>query len=241
MPWGGFAAMLVALALVISPWTIRNYGTTGHFVPISSGTSDAFLRGLIFSRTEFVTLRDPPYTIAENESNAYFQRLAEEAGTVWQADDYETDEILNDEMWRVIREEPQEVVRKSFVGLFAFWYQLTSLKNSLLVLVCAIGAWALAIVGWRRARPRTDRRVAVPPSGVLPERRPGAAVGARSVLRPDPAGAARRVGVRRRHAPRSVASTVDLTAPNPSAGSRIGLLVRSSTDVAPPESAMTAR
>jgi 4-amino-4-deoxy-L-arabinose transferase-like glycosyltransferase len=152
IPWGSFAAMLVTLAVVISPWTIRNYGTTRHIVPISSGTSDAFLRGLIFSRTEFVTLQDPPYTVAENESNAYFRRLAEEAGTVWEADDYETDEILNDEMWRVIREEPQEVVRKSFVGLFAFWYQLTSLKNSVLILVCAIGAWALAIVGWRRAR-----------------------------------------------------------------------------------------
>ena len=152
IPWGSFAAMIVALAVVISPWTIRNYGTTGHFVPISSGTSDAFLRGLIFSRTEFVTLQDPPYTVAENESNAYFGRLAEEAGTVWQADDYETDQILNDEMFRVIREEPQEVVRKSAVGLFAFWYQLTSLENSLLILVCAIGAWALAIVGWRRAR-----------------------------------------------------------------------------------------
>ncbi|MET0145317.1 MAG: glycosyltransferase family 39 protein [Ilumatobacteraceae bacterium] len=152
IPWGGLAAMLVTLVLVISPWTIRNYGTTGHFVPISSGTSDAFLRGLIFSRMEFVTLQDPPYEVAENESNAYFARLAREAGVVGQADDYKTDQILNDEMWRVIREEPQEVARKSFVGLFSFWYQLTSLKNSLLIFVCAIGAWVLAAIGWRRAR-----------------------------------------------------------------------------------------
>ena len=34
----------------------------------------------------------------------------------------------------------------------------TSLKNSLLVLACAVGAWALAIVGWRRAR-REQRAV----------------------------------------------------------------------------------
>ncbi|MET0458726.1 MAG: glycosyltransferase family 39 protein [Ilumatobacteraceae bacterium] len=150
-PWGSFAAMLVALVLVISPWTIRNYGTTGHFVPISSGTSDAFLRGLIFSRWEFITLQEPPYTVAENESNAYFERLGREAGTFWGADDYSDDQFLNDEMIRVIKEEPQEVVRKTAAGFFAFWYQLTSLKNSLLILVCAIGAWVLAAVGWRRA------------------------------------------------------------------------------------------
>jgi 4-amino-4-deoxy-L-arabinose transferase-like glycosyltransferase len=152
VPWRGFAAMLLMSALVIAPWTIRNYGTTGHFVPVSSGTSDAFLRGLIFSRLEFVTLQEPPYEAAENESNAYFRRLASEAGTVWERDDYETDQILNDEAKRVLREEPLSVVRKTVVGLFAFWYQLTSLKNSLLVLACAIGAWAFAIIGWRRAR-----------------------------------------------------------------------------------------
>lgn len=152
LPWRGFAALVLATMAVIAPWTIRNYGTTGHFVPVSSGTSDAFLRGLIFSRTEFATLQEPPYTVAENESNAYFTRLAREAGTVWERDDYETDQILNEEAKRVLREEPASVVRKSVVGLFTFWYQLTSAKNSLLVLVCAIGAWAFAIIGWRRAR-----------------------------------------------------------------------------------------
>ena len=44
------------------------------------------------------------------------------------------------------------MVRKTAFGLFAFWYQLTSLKNSVLVLACAIGAWILAIIGWRSAR-----------------------------------------------------------------------------------------
>jgi hypothetical protein len=160
VPWRGFAAIVLASALVIAPWTIRNYGTTGHFVPVSSGTSDAFLRGLIFSRTEFVTLQDPPYTDAENESNAYFRRLAEEAGTVWERDDYETDQILNEEAKRVLREEPGSVVRKTVVGLFSFWYQLTSAANSLLVLVCAAGAWVFAVIGWRRAR--RERRLVWP-------------------------------------------------------------------------------
>jgi 4-amino-4-deoxy-L-arabinose transferase-like glycosyltransferase len=151
VPWRSFVAIALAMMAVIAPWTIRNYGTTGHFVLVSSGTSDAFLRGMIFSRSEFITLREPPYTEAENESNAYFERLARDAGTVWGRDDYETDQILNKEAKRVLREEPLQVARKSVVGLATFWYQLTSFKNSVLVLACAIGAWALAIVGWVRA------------------------------------------------------------------------------------------
>jgi 4-amino-4-deoxy-L-arabinose transferase-like glycosyltransferase len=151
-PWKGIAAIFLVMAGTIAPWTIRNYGTTGHVVLVSSGTSDAFLRGFIFSRWEYITLEKPPYTFAEQQSNEYFQRLAREAGTVWERDDYETDQILNKEAKRRLVHEPAQVARKTAVGLFTFWYQLTSAKNSLLVLVCAIFAWALAIVGWRRAR-----------------------------------------------------------------------------------------
>ena len=152
MPWKSCGVIVLSLGLTIMPWTIRNYVASDHFVLVSSGTSDAFLRGTIFSRLEFALLQEPPYTDAENESNAYFERLSREAGTVWQRDDYETDQILNDEAKRVLVEEPGTVARKTVVGLLTFWYQLTSLKNSLLVLVCAIAMWSFAIVGWRRAR-----------------------------------------------------------------------------------------
>lgn len=156
LPWPGLLVMLVATGATILPWTIRNYQVTGHVVPISSGTSDAFLRGFIFSRTEFITLEKPPYTDAENESNAYFRSLAAAEGTEWQRDDYETDQILNAEAKRRVLDEPLGVVRKSVVGVFTFWYQMTSLKNSLLALVTALGGWFLAVLGWRRAR-REDR------------------------------------------------------------------------------------
>jgi hypothetical protein len=96
-------------------------------------------------------LREPPFTGAENASNEYFKQLARDAGTVWQRDDYETDQILNKEAWRVLKTEPLQVARHSVVGLLTFWYQLTSLKNSLLALACAFGAWTLAIIGWTRA------------------------------------------------------------------------------------------
>jgi hypothetical protein len=150
-PWRALAAMLLMLGVTILPWTIRNYRTSGHVVPVSSGTSDAFLRGFIFSKTEFITLRKPPYTDAENASNEYFRSLARKAGTVWQKNDWETDQILNSEAKRRLLAEPGQVARKTTVGLFTFWYELTSFKNSLLALVLAVGAWVLAIIGWRRA------------------------------------------------------------------------------------------
>jgi hypothetical protein len=143
---------------VISPWTIRNYKVLGHFVPVSTGTSDAVLRSFIFSRTEFITLREPPYTGAENDSNDLFRSLSREAGTTWQKDEWETEQILNRAAKKKVLAEPGLFVKKTVIGLFTFWYQMTSLKNSLVAGVTALGAWILAIIGWLRAR-REGRKV----------------------------------------------------------------------------------
>jgi 4-amino-4-deoxy-L-arabinose transferase-like glycosyltransferase len=152
LPWAGLAALFAVMAAIILPWTARNYRATGHVVPISSGMSDAFLRGYVFSKPDYALLRKPPYTDAENESNAYFRSLCEKAGTVWERDDYETDQILNKEMKARLRAEPMAFVRKFAVGLFTFWYELTNLANSLLVGALAAIALGFAFVGWRHAR-----------------------------------------------------------------------------------------
>jgi 4-amino-4-deoxy-L-arabinose transferase-like glycosyltransferase len=152
IPWVPLGAMFLAMAVVISPWTIRNYKVTGHFVPVSSGASDAFLRGFIFSKTEYATLQKPPYTDAENETNAYFASLCQAAGTVCEREDWETDQVLNKAAKEKLKAEPGLFVRKFFVGMFTFWYELTSLKNSLIAGGLAAMAWALAIIGWRRGR-----------------------------------------------------------------------------------------
>jgi hypothetical protein len=145
-------ALFVAMAALIAPWTIRNYFVTGgHFVLLSSGTSDAFLRGYIFSKPEYATLRLPPYEYAENESNAWFRSLAQAAGTEWQRDDYETDQILNRAAVQQLASAPGEFVRKFVTGLLTFWYEMTSLTNSVLAGMLALGTWALAIVGIRRS------------------------------------------------------------------------------------------
>ncbi len=156
LPIFGLSAMFATMLLVISPWTIRNYVVTGHFVPVSSGFSDAYLRGLIFSRTEFITLRQSPYVDAENESNAYFTRLGKEAGTEWQREDWETEQILNKEMKRRVLAEPMLGVRHFFVGIFTFWYEMTSRATSAVAGGLALVAWLFAGLGIRRAL-REDR------------------------------------------------------------------------------------
>jgi 4-amino-4-deoxy-L-arabinose transferase-like glycosyltransferase len=146
-------AAAVAMVLTISPWTVRNYyATGGHFVPISTGFSDAFLRGYVFSKTEYATLQRPPYTDGENEANAMFRAICAADGKVWEADDLETDKLLNKAAKAQLAASPVLFVRKSLVGLFAFWYEMTSLKNSLAAGGMALVAWALALIGWPRSR-----------------------------------------------------------------------------------------
>jgi hypothetical protein len=146
-------AMFVTMAVVVAPWTYRNYRVSGgKFVLLTPGTADAFLRGYIFTRLEFITLQKPPYTVAENESNALFKRIAREAGTTWEADEV-VDEANNQRvMKQMIKDHPFLTVRKVLVGLFTFWYEMTSLKNSLVPAVLALISWGFAIIGLRRGR-----------------------------------------------------------------------------------------
>lgn len=152
-PIPGVFAMALSMAVVVAPWTYRNYVVSGgKFVLLTPGTPDAFLRGYIFTRVEFATLQLPPYTYAENESNELFRRIAAESGTTWELDEIQDDVNNAREMKRRIREEPLDTVRKFVVGLLTFWYEMTNLRNSLVPLVLAIASWAVAIPGLKRAR-----------------------------------------------------------------------------------------
>jgi len=144
-------AMVLTVSAMIAPWTYRNYRTSGHVVLLTPGTPDAFLRGYIFTRLEFATLQRPPYVDAENECNQLFMSIAREAGVPW-GDDEIVDDINNGKvMKRWIVERPLDTLRKCFVGLFTFWYEMTSLVNSLVPLSLATLSWVLAVFGIKRA------------------------------------------------------------------------------------------
>jgi Dolichyl-phosphate-mannose-protein mannosyltransferase len=150
--WVAAASIFVAMGVVILPWTYRNYRSSGHLVLITTGVGDAYLRGLVFSQPDYALLRRPPYTDAENASNAQFTALCRAAGTEWGRDDVETDRILSREAKARLLADPGAFLRKFGVQLFTFWFQMTSRANSLVVGAAALALWALALPGSLRAR-----------------------------------------------------------------------------------------
>jgi hypothetical protein len=146
-------AIFISMAAVLAPWTYRNYQVTGgRFVLLTPGTADAFLRGYIFTRLEFATLQRPPYVDAENESTAMLERIARENGVIWDQDEV-VDEVNNKRVMKQrILDHPFDTVRKVVVGLFTFWYEMTTLTNSLIPAVLALVGWTLAVIGLKRAR-----------------------------------------------------------------------------------------
>ena len=99
------------------------------------------------------------------------------AGTEWQRDDYETDQILNRAAVQHLLAQPVEFVRKFVTGLFTFWYEMTSLTNSLLAggLALARGSLPSSACAARRVR---VGRLDPHPTGAVPEPSPGRAAGA---------------------------------------------------------------
>jgi len=150
-PLPGVAAIALTIALMIAPWTYRNYQLSGKVVLLTPGTPDAFLRGYIFTRLEFATLQQPPYTVAENESNALFRRIAHDNGVEWEADETVDDENNRKVMKQWIVERPLDTLRKCVVGLFTFWYVMTSFETSLVPLLLAIVSFIFAAIGIKRA------------------------------------------------------------------------------------------
>jgi hypothetical protein len=70
---------------------------------------------------------------------------------VWEADEVVDEDNNARVVKRMIVTQPLDTLRKVFVGLFTFWYEMTSLTNSLIAGSLALAGWVLAIVGLRRA------------------------------------------------------------------------------------------
>jgi hypothetical protein len=57
----------------------------------------------------------------------------------------------------LITTEPLDTSRKVLVGLFTFWYEMTNLRNSLILGLLMLVGWARAIPGLLRANRRGGR------------------------------------------------------------------------------------
>ncbi len=146
-------AVAAAMCVVILPWTARNYKVTGgHFVLISTNAGGEFLRGYVFAQPKYYLLQQPPYLVGEQEANQMEIDLFKAKGLVWERDETETETVLSKAAKQKLVNEPGAFVRKAGIGLFTFWYVLTSRLNSLVVGGCAVVSWGLVMVGLRRAR-----------------------------------------------------------------------------------------
>ena len=147
----------VAMVLVISPWTYRNYRVTGRLVPVASAGGFMMWRGAVENQTVFdldsKTFRDRP------EWQAFPQK---DAGDVfWMP---EVDAYFQQRFLEVVRADPVGWASKVLQRFLAFWLQpiaagrsTASLGNLLLILAARavlyltwFGVLLLAIVGaWR--------------------------------------------------------------------------------------------
>jgi 4-amino-4-deoxy-L-arabinose transferase-like glycosyltransferase len=153
LPLPGLAAIFVAMAVLILPWTYRNYRVFGqHVVLISSNAGGEFLRGYIYTEPDYYLLRKGATTDAELRANQWEAELFASQGKVWEQNELETELVLNREAKAKLLSEPLAFLRKMFVNFFMFWYVATTKANSLFVGFIAVCSWALAVVGMRRAR-----------------------------------------------------------------------------------------
>ena len=147
------AAIGVAMCIVILPWTARNYKVTGgQFVLISVNAGGEFLRGYVFAQPKYYLLQQRPYVEGELEANQMEIDLFKAQGLVWERDEAETERVVSKAAKEKLHGDPAGFVRKFFIGVFTFWYELTNRSNSLAIGSVALVSWALAIFGWFRAR-----------------------------------------------------------------------------------------
>jgi len=147
------AAMALAMCLVILPWTARNYKVSGgHFILISTNAGGEFLRGYVFAQPKYYLLELRPYVDGENEANQMEVDLFTSQNLVWERDEPETERVLSKAAKEKLVNEPGAFVKKTVIGLFTFWYVLTSRTNSLVMGGSALIAWVIALFGVRQAR-----------------------------------------------------------------------------------------
>jgi len=150
--WLSVAGMLVAMGLIILPWTYRNYTTTGRFVLISGNASGELLRSYVFAQPRYYLLQRHAYSDGENEANEMQIQLFRSQGLTWNRDEAETEQVQNVAAVQKILSAPSAYLKKCVIAFFMFWYVVTTKVNSLLVGGLALAGWILAFVGMYRGR-----------------------------------------------------------------------------------------
>ena len=140
------AALLIALAAVVLPWTYRNYAVSGHFIPVNTGTAYAYLVGSVQINTSSVRTGNPMGE-AKVDSLVRAQHMEPKTlgvhGGAYVDVTWEMDRYLNGVMRQEIREHPGSFLRKLAIGIPRVWYFASTPKMSL---ACAVINFPLIIL-----------------------------------------------------------------------------------------------
>jgi 4-amino-4-deoxy-L-arabinose transferase-like glycosyltransferase len=150
--WKPIAGFVLAMGIVILPWTCRNYEVSGRFVLISGNASGELLRGYVFAQPRYYLLQGRAYEDGENEANEMQTQLFRSQGLIWERDEAETERVQNAAAIQKLLSSPGAYIKKCFIAFFMFWYVVTSKVNSLLVGGLATAGWILTFAGMFRAR-----------------------------------------------------------------------------------------
>lgn len=144
-------AMLLAFCLGMSPWWLRNWHVTDHFVPTTLWVGASLYDGL----NEHAT----------GASNMKFMDQPEKFGldpNLKTADEWNQDRMLRDAAWKFAREHPWRVVKLAWIKFVRFWNPLPNAEEfrswplRLVSLVTCGPVLVLALFGTWRLRQRWE-------------------------------------------------------------------------------------
>lgn len=115
-----FAAffMLLAFCLGMSPWWLRNWHVTDHFVPTTLWVGASLYDGLNEQAT--------------GASNMEFMDQPKQFGlnpSLKTADEWHQDQMLRDAAWKFAREHPRRVIELAWIKFVRFWNPLPNAKE----------------------------------------------------------------------------------------------------------------
>jgi 4-amino-4-deoxy-L-arabinose transferase-like glycosyltransferase len=183
--WSKAAPLAVALAvtaLVVLPWTLRNYFASGRFIPVVVGAGHAYFTGnAIAGQTPLdPAIRPTPHAFVYSDDLAALQMAGLDAGLMKGADfggfpNNNADDQFDEAMARDLRREPLQLIPKSLYNALQMYFPSTHFvwRSPVYQTATPISAavlydglislwnlllWILAVQGWRGSPASAQRQ-----------------------------------------------------------------------------------
>jgi len=119
------------MGLVILPCTLRKLSCDRrHIVLISTGYQATPPARYIFSKPQYITCASRPTPTPKTSRTRTSARLCQAQGAVWEQDDWDRQDPEPSAKERLLAD-PADLSAEVYVGLFTFWYEITTRMNSL--------------------------------------------------------------------------------------------------------------